>query len=82
MRKSIHSPEHQFVLDKLVLLRKQAGLTQRDLAAKLDREQSFVWRYEAGERRLDLVEFYWVSQALHSDAGEVYASLVDDFRSA
>lgn len=42
----------------LLAMRQKAGLTQRDLAKKLGREHSFVWRIEAGERRLDVIEFY------------------------
>src|SRR5215469_4373107 len=41
----------------LVKARKSAGLTQTDLAVRLKRPQSFVSKYERGERRLDLVEF-------------------------
>lgn len=80
MRKSIHSPEYKAVLDRLVAMRHKAGLTQRDLAAKLGREHSFVWRIESGERRLDVVEFFWVCQALGQDARRVYGELVKSFR--
>lgn len=44
--------------------RKSAGLTQVDLASRLKRPQSFVSKYERGERRLDLVEFGEVAAAL------------------
>lgn len=47
----------------LVAMRNQAGLTQRQLADKLGRERSFVARLELGERRLDVVEFFWICQA-------------------
>jgi hypothetical protein len=46
----------------------------------LEREQSFVWRIEKGERRLDVVEFFWVCEALGQDAKTVYAKLADAFR--
>ena len=62
-------------------MRRKAGMTQRDLAAKLGREHSFVWRIERGERRLDVVEFYWVCQALGQDAQRVYSELVSVFQS-
>ena len=75
MRKSIYSPEYRRVLAKLIELRTRAGLTQRDLATKLGREHSFVWRIETGQRRLDVVEFYWVCQALGCDAAVVYKAL-------
>lgn len=44
-------------------MRKNAGLTQRQLAAKLERERSLVGRLELGERRLDMVEFFWICKA-------------------
>jgi transcriptional regulator with XRE-family HTH domain len=39
-------------------------LTQIELAQKLSRPQSFVSKYELGERRLDVVEFLEVAEAL------------------
>ena len=79
MKKSIHSDEYGAVLKKLTQMREQAGLTQRDLAEKLDRENSFVWRIENGERRLDVVEFFWVCEALGQDAKAIYAELAKEF---
>ena len=80
MRKSTHTPEYECVLKKLVEMRKAAGMTNRQLAAKLERENSFVWRIEHGERRLDVVEFFWVCKALGQDAKAVYGELADAFR--
>jgi transcriptional regulator with XRE-family HTH domain len=51
----------------LVNARKESGLTQADIAARLKRPQSFISKYERGERRLDLVEFREVAQALGID---------------
>jgi transcriptional regulator with XRE-family HTH domain len=48
----------------LVELRKGAGVTQAELSQRLDRPQSFVSKYERGERRLDVVEFGQVAKAL------------------
>lgn len=81
MLKSIHSPEYQLVLTKLASMRKEAGLTQRALAKRLNREYSFVWRIEKGERRLDVVEFYRVCQALGVEADAVYKELIHQFSS-
>ena len=44
--------------------RSNAGLRQADLAARLSRPQSFVSKYESGERRLDLVEVWEICCAL------------------
>jgi len=80
MKKSTHSDEYAFVLKKLTQIRKAAGFTQQQLADVLNREQSFVWRIEHGERRLDVVEFFWVCEALGQDAKAVYAELADAFQ--
>lgn len=56
-------------------LRHTRGLTQVQVAAHLDRPQSFVSKYETGERRLDLVELAEVCDALDSDLVRV----VSDF---
>jgi len=55
--KSIYERSYQTLLGLLVQARKEAGLTQQQLAAKLRRPQSFVSKIENGERRLDVVEF-------------------------
>jgi transcriptional regulator with XRE-family HTH domain len=81
VQKSIHSQEYQKVLEKLIALRQKAGLSQRDLAEKIGREQNFVWRIENGERRLDVVEFFWVCQALGQDALKVHRELIAAFQS-
>lgn len=52
-------------LQKLLLTRRTAaGLSQRDLAKLLRQPQSFVSKFENGERRLDVVELIEVCQAL------------------
>lgn len=79
MTKSVHSDEYKVVLKTLVNMRRVAGLTQRELAAKLEREHSFVWRIESGERRLDVVEFAWVCRALGRNAATVYAEMASDW---
>lgn len=78
MKKSTHTPEYQLVLKKLVEMRHAAGLTQRELATLLKREYSFIWRIEKGERRLDLVEFRWVCQALNVSPEKIYRDLMQE----
>jgi len=48
----------------MVAARHAAGLTQRQLAAKLKRSNSFVWKLEAGERQLNVLEFIEVARVL------------------
>lgn len=44
-------------------VRERSGLTQRELCRKLGKEHSFVSKCELGERRIDMVEFYWICRA-------------------
>jgi len=59
-------------------MRQAAQLSQRDLAAKLDRPQSLVWRLETGKRRADLLEFAWICNALGRDPSAVYTEIMDE----
>lgn len=51
----------------LVDARKSQRVSQAVLAEKLGRAQTFVSKYERGERRLDVVEFLDVAEALNLD---------------
>jgi transcriptional regulator with XRE-family HTH domain len=55
--------------------RKSANLTQAELAKRLSRPQSFVSKYERGERRLDVVEFLEVTKALGMDPANLIKQL-------
>ena len=65
--KSIFSARYETFRRELIAAREAAGLTQAQLAAKLSRPQSFVSKYERGERRLDVIEFLEVAEALGID---------------
>ncbi|MGK9232236.1 helix-turn-helix domain-containing protein [Inquilinus limosus] len=75
MPKSLRSPRQQRLRDLLIGLRKSKNLTQAHLAERLGRPQSFVAKYEGGERRLDVIEFIEVVQALDADPSQVLAKL-------
>ncbi len=75
MRKTLRSSDYRFFLDLLRKARQDAGLTQQELAGKLRKPQSFVAKYETGERRIDVVEFVELARALGADP----AALFDDF---
>jgi transcriptional regulator with XRE-family HTH domain len=55
----------------LSVLRHDLGMRQVDLADKLGRTQSFVSKYESGERRLDLIELNEICKALHVSLSEI-----------
>ena len=65
--KSTHSAAYRRMLDLIIQARKRAGLTQQDMAAKLNRPQSFVSKVELGERRLDVIEFLELCRVMGAD---------------
>ena len=67
MPSSLHSQEYEQFRRALVEARKKAGLSQTQLADKLSRPQSFISKFERGERRLDVIEFRRISAAIGVD---------------
>jgi transcriptional regulator with XRE-family HTH domain len=67
MRKSAHTRAYKVLCDRLVAARNAAGLTQHQLADKIGRPQSFVAKYEGGERRIDLIELLQIADLLGVD---------------
>ena len=74
--KSVHSPDQAAFCALMVAARKAAGLTQQALAFRLKKHQSFVAKYEGGERRLDVVEFVAISRALGADPLKLLGNFV------
>lgn len=60
----------------LVKARLSSGLTQVQVAKKLGRPQSYVSKYERGERRLDFPEFVGLADVLGIDI----PSFVEEYR--
>ena len=77
MPKTLRSPRQVRLIDLLVEQRKRAGLSQADLAQKLDRYQSVVSSIESGGRRVDVVELLDIAEVIGLD---VHA-LIDDLLS-
>jgi transcriptional regulator with XRE-family HTH domain len=55
--------------------RRSAGLTQAEVAKRLKKPQSFVSKYESGERNLDVVEFLQVCRSLGIEPTEVFSAI-------
>lgn len=75
MTKSAFSRKQAQFRKILVQARRDAGLTQVALAKRLGRPQSFVSKFERGERRLDVPEFLDVARALGIDPARTIADL-------
>ena len=64
MEKSLYSERQRKLQELLRQIRVEAGLRQVDLAEKLGEPQSFVSKYENGERRLDIIEIRAICQVV------------------
>ena len=67
MTTSIHTTRYRRLRELLISARRSQGLSQEALAERLSIVQTFVSKYERGERRLDVVEFLDVAAALDID---------------
>lgn len=67
MTKSVYSPKYALLREMLVEERNKVGLSQAALAQKLGVNQTFVSKYELGERRLDVIEFLEIAEAIGFD---------------
>lgn len=76
MRKSTHTAEYAAVRARLAAVRQAAGLSQRQLASKLNVPHSWIAKIESGERRIDLVEFGWFCHVCGASAAEEAANLL------
>lgn len=70
MYKTLYSRGNKAFLELLIQSRLDAGLTQVELALRLQEDQSLVSKVERGVRRLDVVEFMLWCQALEMPMAE------------
>jgi transcriptional regulator with XRE-family HTH domain len=70
------------ITELLYRLRTNAGLTQKQLAERLNVPQSYISKIESGERRIDLVELREVCKALNSNLIEFSTMLEKEINEA
>ena len=74
--KSVHSEGQSAFSGLMIKARKSARLTQHEVAKRLHKPQSFIAKYEGGERRIDVVEFVTVCQAIETDPVKLLKALI------
>jgi transcriptional regulator with XRE-family HTH domain len=77
MSSSLHGYRYQIFRELLIDAREQAEMTQVQIAELIQKPQSFVSKYERGERRLDFTEFIEIAAALEID---IHA-FIDEYKS-
>lgn len=77
MKKSTHTREYAALRAALTAARKSAGISQRELATRLNVPHSWVAKVESGERRIDVVEFWWFMSACDADPASASRALID-----
>lgn len=75
MEKSIYSQRYQVLVDLLVALRLEKGVSQIALAEALQITQSSVSKCERRERRLDVIEVHAWCEALETPFLQVMQAL-------
>lgn len=77
---SMFGPAADALAAAVVAMRDRAGMTQRDLAAAVGREQNYIARIEQGQRRVDLIEWIEICRAVGLDAETEIAGLVKQIK--
>ena len=72
MSKTLGTSRHRALIAFLTQKRKDAGLSQLELAKALGEYQSFVARMESGQRRVDVVEYENLAKILKFDVYEFF----------
>lgn len=73
--RDLRHPRYVRLRERLVEARKTAGLSQATVAERLGRPQSYVADIERNERRIDVIEFLALADAIGFDATEMLAEV-------
>ena len=65
------SPDYRAIIDALKDARTKAEISQRELARRLRKPPSFVNKIEQLERRMDVLEFIAIAEAMNMQADEL-----------
>ena len=69
--KTIYQQRHQTLIDCLISARKQAKLTQADIAHQLGKPQSYIAKIEGKDRKIDVLEYVEICEVLDLQPSEI-----------
>ena len=78
MTKAQHNLKYRALPTFLKEMREQAELTQREMGAKLNKPQSWVYNCETSNRRVDITEFLLWSKACGVDPKKAFNKLLKE----
>ncbi|GHS85256.1 transcriptional regulator [Campylobacterota bacterium] len=70
-QKTIFNEKYKLLITQIVQLRKDKGLTQRDMAVRLNVPHCYIARTEICERRLDILELIEIFRVLEVPQNEI-----------
>ena len=73
---TIRSKRHRYLVKAVIEARERAGISQAELARRFRQYQSFIARLESGERRIDVVEFLALAEAIGFDPVEMLLEII------
>ena len=77
MPKTIFGGDHRHLVEVLVQARQKAGLTQAQLADRVQKDQTFISIIERGQRRVDVLEFVALARAMEADPARLFAEVLE-----
>jgi transcriptional regulator with XRE-family HTH domain len=72
---TINTPQHHALVKLLVAARKASGLRQQDIAKGVKRSQQWIAHIESGRRRIDVVEYLELTEAIGCDPFKLLAKI-------
>ena len=71
----VSSREYRAAIEALRTARREKGVSQRELARRLEKPPSFINKIELLERRLDVIEFILIATALDEEPASLLRRL-------
>jgi len=82
MKRSSKEIQNEKLMKLLKRIRQDKGIRQTELAEKLRVPQSFISKYESGDRRLDILELRQVCEAVGISLEEFIRELEENLNEA